>query len=136
MTDCRQAAMVFIPREDGTVALTSRRNSDFYCLPGGKVDSEESLLDAVVRETEEETGLKISGDIRHIYQDVVYGDDGCHFDTATFFVKYSDSFGGICQIDREIKVKWGDISECFDGDGYAAMKDYNRLALRSLMSNI
>ncbi|MFO7789564.1 MAG: NUDIX hydrolase [Bacteroidales bacterium] len=46
------------------VLLINRKNPPFknkWALPGGFVEMHESLEDAVVRELEEETGLKISG---------------------------------------------------------------------------
>ncbi|NHN58708.1 MULTISPECIES: NUDIX hydrolase [Halorussus] len=42
---------------DGRVALVSNRWSDGWVLPGGDVESDETLREAVVREVREETGV-------------------------------------------------------------------------------
>ena len=45
--------------EDGRVLLTQREDFEVWCLPGGQVESGESLAQAAVREVREETGLHI-----------------------------------------------------------------------------
>ena len=45
--------------EDGRVLLTQREDVEVWCLPGGQVESGESLAQAAVREVREETGLEI-----------------------------------------------------------------------------
>lgn len=45
--------------EAGRVLLTRRRDNDLWCLPGGAFETGESVKEAVVREVEEETGLKV-----------------------------------------------------------------------------
>jgi 8-oxo-dGTP diphosphatase len=58
---------------DGEVLLTQRRdtNPDFdgrWHLPSGKLDAGESVLDAAVREAEEEVGVLIDPtDLRHVH---------------------------------------------------------------------
>ena len=54
-----RAAVIII--EDDKIALIERYRSGqhYYVLPGGKVKSVESPLDAAAREAEEELGLKV-----------------------------------------------------------------------------
>ncbi len=48
--------------EDGRVLLTRREDFDVWCLPGGAVASGETVAEAAVRETREETGLDVALD--------------------------------------------------------------------------
>lgn len=41
------------------VLLTKRNDFEVWCLPGGHVDTGESVAQAAIRETAEETGLKV-----------------------------------------------------------------------------
>jgi len=43
----------------GQVLLVRHHQHDFWLLPGGRLDEDESLVDCVIREFREETGLKI-----------------------------------------------------------------------------
>jgi 8-oxo-dGTP diphosphatase len=45
--------------DSGEVLLIKRTDIPMWALPGGGVDENESLMDAAVRETEEETGLAV-----------------------------------------------------------------------------
>ncbi|MEW2416803.1 NUDIX domain-containing protein [Streptomyces sp. NPDC046866] len=44
---------------DGRVLLIHRSDNDLWALPGGGVDTGESVADAAVRETREETGFDV-----------------------------------------------------------------------------
>ncbi|WP_137286888.1 NUDIX hydrolase [Halorussus salinisoli] len=47
----------FVRDDDGRIVLVQNRWSDGWVLPGGDVERDESLREAVVREVREETGL-------------------------------------------------------------------------------
>ena len=44
---------------EGQVLLTKREDFEVWCLPGGGVEDGESLAEAAIRETKEETGLDV-----------------------------------------------------------------------------
>jgi 8-oxo-dGTP diphosphatase len=59
--------------------LLVKRNRDpfkgFWCLPGGHVEKNEKVVDAIVRELKEETGLVAKGDLEFVtVADEIYPD--------------------------------------------------------------
>lgn len=54
------AAVVSDP--DGRLLLVRKHTSSFYMQPGGKIDADETALEALCRELREELGLYISED--------------------------------------------------------------------------
>ena len=57
----RDAARAIILR-DGKLAMVHSLEEGYYEFPGGGVEAGESLVDAAIRETEEEVGLRIVRD--------------------------------------------------------------------------
>jgi len=53
------AASVVVVDDDGRVLLQRRTDNGMWALPGGKMDLGESLGDCGIRETYEETGIRI-----------------------------------------------------------------------------
>ena len=53
------AAVAVVAREDGAVLLIRRTDNGNWALPGGAVEMNESVADAAVRETFEETGIRV-----------------------------------------------------------------------------
>src|SRR5260221_11213106 len=48
---------------------TRSQNSDFWCLPGGGLEDGETLIDGIVREMVEETGIKpVVGKLLYVQQ--------------------------------------------------------------------
>src|SRR5512134_1602301 len=52
-------AVIVAVIDDGKVLLTKREDFEVWCLPGGGVEEGESLAEAGIRETKEETGLDV-----------------------------------------------------------------------------
>jgi ADP-ribose pyrophosphatase YjhB (NUDIX family) len=53
------SANVVVTNEDGEILLIRRSDNDNWALPGGAMDLGESLPEAAVRETAEETGIDV-----------------------------------------------------------------------------
>lgn len=53
------AVTVVVVREDGAVLLIRRTDNGNWALPGGAIEMRESVAEAAVRETLEETGVKV-----------------------------------------------------------------------------
>lgn len=45
--------------QDGKILLTKREDFEIWCLPSGGVEEGESLTEAAIRETKEETGIDV-----------------------------------------------------------------------------
>ncbi len=52
-------AVITAVLEEGKILLTKREDFEVWCLPGGGVEDGESLAEAAIRETKEETGLDV-----------------------------------------------------------------------------
>ena len=53
------AAVALVVREDGAVLIIRRTDNGNWALPGGAVEMNESVSDAAIRETFEETGIRV-----------------------------------------------------------------------------
>ena len=53
------AAVAVVARDDGAVLLIRRTDNGNWALPGGAIEMNESVAEAAVRETFEETGMQV-----------------------------------------------------------------------------
>ena len=87
--------------DQGRVLLTKRTDNGQWCLPGGAVDSGESVAEACEREVGEETGLRVSvkrlvGVYSHPDQLTVYPDGNkTHIVALHFEVEIIDGEPGL-----------------------------------------
>jgi ADP-ribose pyrophosphatase YjhB (NUDIX family) len=86
----RRAVCVLIFRPDGKILAINRKNKPYgFGLVGGKVDSNESDSNAIVREAKEEAGINIIATYKvyERYSDVVRESDGVveHWTISTFY---------------------------------------------------
>ena len=107
---------VVVTNEVGDVLLIRRTDNGSWALPGGAVDLGESVAQAAVRETREETGIDctITGVVR-IYSvagpasgDRGEGDRTCHKSTATRFRREPKLLVPRPQMDEELEARCGE----------------------------
>lgn len=115
----QKAVCVILRNSYGEILCVSRKDnlSDFG-LPGGKVDDNETIHEAAVREVREETGLQISS-LNEIYS----GIEGSYFVTC-FIGEWS---GNISFSENHI-VKWANSNILLNG----SFGEYNKAALDAM----
>lgn len=75
-----------------TILLTKRSIEPFrdcWCFPGGHIDTDESALDAVFRETAEETGLELHEPVFFGYCDEIFPEYRFHAVVLMFYATAS-----------------------------------------------
>ncbi len=96
--------------QDGEVLLIEKKRGvgeGLYNGPGGKVEEGESLRNAAIRETVEETGVAPE-DIEKVGElEFIFGEDPFHF--VHVFKAYS--FSGNIQETEEARPEWFEIQE-------------------------
>jgi len=100
------AVTAFIRDKDGRIlivhkSLEQRVDGGFWTCPGGKVEPEEGIVDALKREVKEEVGLAIK-DYRWIGEDVFESDD--RFYHAQHFLCSAD--GNVVLEDNFLGFEW------------------------------
>lgn len=94
--------------QDGSrVLILDRKNPDWrgWTFPGGHVEQNESLTDAVIREVQEETGLTVSSPRLCGVKDWV-NDDGSRY---IVFLYRTDQFTGTLRSSPEGEVFWAEL---------------------------
>jgi len=122
------SAAVIIHSTSGKVLTTTRRNTDILALPGGKQDAGETIHQAIVRETAEETGLNLRSELFvPIFSEIVVGGDGRDFYCTTFvYTPAVDEtmFADIWSVEEGIKVSFQTWENLYTG----AFVEYNKKA--------
>jgi len=130
----KSAVCVFAFDSFGKILSVTRRNTDIWSLPGGKVDPGETLEAALYRETLEETGFALMRrPFVPIYSEVVVGDDRRdYYCTAFWYPEVIDTpteYDGMTwNLEEGITVSFITIDELLTG----AFADFNRRALDNL----
>lgn len=109
-----QAACILIYNDRGKVLATSRRGEPTqFGLPGGKIDAEETALEAAVRELFEETGLVVWN--ADVLEFLYRADDGHGFEVTTFVCTNTIGTTAPQQMESEILVEWVDPKVLIEG---------------------
>lgn len=133
------ATCIIIFNTIGKILAVTRRNTDIWCLPGGKVDEGETYMQAVARELKEETGFEIDlNKIIPVYSTIVFGEDKKDYYCVAYAYlqkeftsirsELSEARGGDTSwtVEDGIKCQFIDVDTLLT-DG--AFSDYNRHAV-------
>ncbi|CCN35033.1 GDP-mannose mannosyl hydrolase [Vibrio nigripulchritudo SO65] len=110
-----------IENEEGSFLLGKRLNKpakNYWFVPGGRVQKNETLEDAFVRLTKNELGEAYSiddavliGPFTHIYDDNVFGDDfGTHYVVLAYRLKIQSQLLKLPTYEQHSKYQW--FTEC------------------------
>lgn len=114
--------------DEGKILSVTRRNTDIWSLPGGKVDDGESNIEALIREVKEETGFTLHwSNLTPVYSEIILGDDGNHFYCVAYLLT-KKILGGeeTWECEPGIKVKFIEKYELIEN---GCFKEYNIRAL-------
>lgn len=113
----KQASCALVIDHEGKILAISRRNnpSDMN-LPGGKVDPGETPEEACIRETFEETNLRIS-DLELVYRAPCVGGD-TNYDTFTYLAR--TAVGELKAKEEGFVIHWVDWDEICGTNSFAA----------------
>lgn len=110
----KQAVVVLLKNSNGQILGVSRKDDlDNFGLIGGKLEKNESLEQAAIRETKEETGLVITN-----LQKIFEHSENLEYHTTCFSADYS----GEINTSEKGSVRWIDWEYLFKG----SFGDYNR----------
>jgi len=118
-----ELAVLCMLRSEGKILLQKRLKEGDWCgfvtLPGGHVERDESIVDAVIREVREESGLTIiDPELRGLKQFPLEGG------RYLVFLFYADKYKGVLQDSDEGPVMW--VSEA-EVKNYEMAPDYEQL---------
>ncbi len=80
-------ALVFNQKKECLLILTDKWNYTF-AIPGGKIDKDETSTDALLRELQEETGLRLKETSLFMVQDCIQSDEFYVPDSHFIFLNY------------------------------------------------
>jgi len=123
-----KGSCVLVLNEQGAPLVVNRRESaSLFCFPGGKLDPGETFLQAAIRETEEETGLRLDPEhLEPVFRAECPGDPKRPwFDVVLFvYTKPVNAIPGSQEDD--IVARFGDYTDLLVDSPFS---DYNRAGL-------
>ena len=100
---------------DNQILLSYQKKYDFYMLPGGGVENDETYFDACIREVLEETGYQITNPI-HYFDIEEYFNEMRHINH--YFICKLKSKGNMCQTEKEklagLEPRWVNINDAMN----------------------
>ena len=122
----------FIINENNQLLLQKRAvpaEKDHWCIPGGRLEMFETLENAVIRETKEETDLdieviKMIGVCDHIIKE-----ESAHWVATSFLCKIKSGVPKIMEPDKASDLRWFDLDklpEKLTITTKKALRDYNK----------
>lgn len=123
----------FILNDNNELLLQKRAvpaEKDHWCIPGGRLELFETLENAVIRETKEETDLdievlKIMGVCNHIIKE-----EEAHWVATSYLCKIKNGEPKIMEPDKASDMKWFSLDKLPDKltiTTKKALEDYNKL---------
>jgi 8-oxo-dGTP diphosphatase len=108
-------AIIHHPEEGKNIILLTKRNiqpfKDFWCLPGGHIEMNETARHAAIREVEEETGLQFEPEYL-FYFDEIFPEMNLHNVVQMF---YGPGYGQPIADPGEVnEIKWISIDNALD----------------------
>jgi len=117
-----EAAVIVIRDFEGRILTVTRRNSDLFGLPGGKLDAGELPEEAAIREAKEETGIEVKS------ASYLFSKTDGEFITHCY---HADTWRGTSyEVEPGIVPDWKEPSEIY-GTG-SAFPEYNRSVVHQL----
>lgn len=104
-------ASALVHDENGNILLVRNVKGDsfYWSPPGGAVEKDETLEQAVIREVKEETGFESKVIGMHSVREVIFSEEGHHALIITFFVQIIGGSIDIMDPDQEVTdVRWVD----------------------------
>lgn len=103
------SALIYDDNENILIVKNIKGDSFYWGLPGGAVEGEETLEQAVIREVKEETGFNVVVTGLSSVREMFFEERGHHALIITFHAKIIDGEININDPDNDIvEVRWAD----------------------------
>lgn len=129
----KRAACVWMCNPQGQVlAVNRRQDPSLLCMPGGKCEEGETFIAAAVRETWEETGVRMPEEALTLVLrgpcESFPGGPSDH-DVCAYAAQWQTDWGEPVQQEADIRPRWVSVDEFMT---HAAMPAYNRNVLEAI----
>ncbi|WP_440603916.1 NUDIX domain-containing protein [Bacillus sp. GB_SG_008] len=103
------SALIYDDNENILIVKNIKGDSFYWSLPGGAVEGEETLEQAIIREVKEETGFNVVVTGLSSVREMFFEERGHHALIITFHTKIIDGEININDPDNDIiEVRWAD----------------------------